>query len=185
MMFPQKLKKTNIYKIISGKFKDEMGGKPIKEFIGLRSKMYSILSEAGEQKNTAKGVSRNVSENILTHQDYRNCLFMKKSMKNKMMRFVHDRHQLYTVEQNKTSLSPFNDKRYILENGVSHSFGHYAIDFVGDVDDILCDGNQIALEEEEETPVWYPTEKEQELYEQHMELVDVLDDLICEGNMFL
>ena len=64
-----------------------MGGKPIKEFIGLRSKMYSILSEAGEQKNTAKGVSRSVSENILTHEDYRKCLFMKKSMKNKMMRF--------------------------------------------------------------------------------------------------
>ena len=51
---PPKLKKTNIYKIISGKFKDEMGGKPIKEFIGLISKMYSILSEAGEQKNTER-----------------------------------------------------------------------------------------------------------------------------------
>ena len=165
-----------------------MGGKPIKEFIGLRSKMYSILSEAGEQKNTAKGVSRSVSENILTHGDYRKCLFMKQSMKNKMMRFVHDRHELYTVEQNKTSLSPFNDKRYILQNGVSHSFGHYVIDFVDDVVDILCDSvsdsarlavdrNQISVGEE--TPVWYPTEKEQEFYEQNMELVDVLDDLIC------
>ena len=130
-----------------------MGGKPIKEFIGLRSKMYSILSEAGEQKNTAKGVSRNVSENILTHQDYRNCLFMKKSMKNKMMRFVHDRHQLYTVEQNKTSLSPFNDKRYIQEDGVSHSFGHYEIELVNVLDD------------------------------HDMELVNILDDLICEANM--
>ena len=176
-----------------------MGGKPIKEFIGLRSKMYSILSEGGEQKNTAKGVSRSVSENILTHEDYRKCLFMKESMKNKMMRFVHDRHELYTVEQNKTSLSPFNDKRYILKNGVSHSFGHYSIDSADDGEDILCDGNQIALEpfsdsvfvgdrnqisveeeEEEETPVWYPTEQEQEFYEQNnMELVDVLADLMC------
>ena len=179
-----------------------MGGKPIKEFIGLRSKMYSILSEAGEQKNTAKGVSRSVSENILTHEDFRKCLFMKESMKNKMMRFVHDRHELYTVEQNKTSLSPFNDKRYILEKGVSHSFGHYSIDSADDGEDILCDGNQIALEpfsdsvfvgdrnqisveEEEETPVWYPTEQEQEFYDQNMELVDVLADLMCEGNMFL
>ena len=158
-----------------------MGGKPIKEFIGLRSKMYSILSEAGEQKNTAKGVSRNVSENILTHEDYRKCLFMKKSMKNKMMRFVHDRHELYTVEQNKTSLSPFNDKRYILEKGVSHSFGHYSIDSADDGEDILYDGL-------DNTPVWCSTEKEQEQQdsdEQGMELVDVLDDLICEGNMFL
>ena len=141
MMFPQKLKKTNIYIIISGKFKDEMGGKPIKEFIGLRSKMYSILSEAGEQKNTAKGVSRSVSENILTHGDYWKCLFEKTSMKNKMMRFVHDRHQLYTVEQNKTSLRPFNDKRYILEkayNCLVHFYkrgGNIPLDF-------LCRKNQ-------------------------------------------
>ena len=120
-----------------------MGGKPIKEFIGLGSKMYSILSEAGEQKNTAKGVRRSVSENILTHEDYWKCLFMKKSMKNKMMRFVHEKHELYTVEQNKTSLSPFNDKRYILEKGVSHSFGHYSIDSADDGEDILYDGNQI------------------------------------------
>ena len=41
------------------------------------------------------------------------------------------------------------------------------------------DRNQISVEEEEETPVWYPTEKEQEFYEQNMELVDVLADLMC------
>ena len=162
-----------------------MGGKAIKEFVGLRSKMYSILSEDGEQKNTAKGVSRNVSENILTHKDYRDCLFMKKSMKNKMMRFVHDRHQLYTVEQNKTSLSPFNDKRYILENGVSHSFGHYEIDLVN----IFSEENQIFLEQEFSEDLDNFVEgnlisPEEELDDQGMGLVDVLDDLICEGNMF-
>ena len=85
--------------IISGEFKDEMGGKPIQEFVGLRSKIYSIKAVDGEQKNTAKGVSRYVSENILTHQAYLNCLVNKTSMKNKMIRFVHDCHQLYTVEQ--------------------------------------------------------------------------------------
>ena len=168
--------------IISGKFKDEMGGKAIKEFVGLRSKMYSILSEAGEQKNTAKGVSRNVSENILTHQAYRDCLFNKTSMKNKMIRFVHDRHQLYTVEQNKTSLSPFNDKRYILEDGESHSFGHYGID-------IYSEENQIFLEEEfsedlGDAPVWCPPNIEQEFsgeLENSPDLEDILADLIDEA----
>ena len=44
---------------------------------------------------------------------------------------------------------------------------------MGDVDDILCDSV------EEETPVWCPTEEEQELDEHDMELVDVLADLMC------
>ena len=130
-----------------------MGGKAIEEFVGLRSKMYSIKAADGEQKNTAKGVSRYVSENILTHQAYLDCLVKKTSMKNKMTRFVHDCHQLYTVEQNKTSLSSFNDKRYIQEDGVSHSFGHYEIELVNVLDD------------------------------HDMELVNILDDLICEANM--
>ena len=45
-------------RIITGKFKDEMGGKAIEEFVGLRSKMYSIKAKDGEQKNTAKGVRK-------------------------------------------------------------------------------------------------------------------------------
>ena len=113
-------------RIITGKFKDEMGGKAIEEFVGLRSKMYSIKGKDGEQKNTAKGVSKTVSENVLTHEDYVRCLMEKTTMKNKMTRFVHDKHQISTVDQVKTTLSPFNDKRFILEDGVSHSFGHWA-----------------------------------------------------------
>ena len=111
-------------------------------------------------------------------------------MKNKMMRFVHDRHELYTVEQNKTSLSPINDKRYILENGVSHSFGHYSIDSADDGEDILCDGNQIALEPFSDSVFvgdrnQISVEEElvdgsfSEFNDNDMELVDVLDDLIC------
>ena len=157
-----------------------MGGKAIKEFVGLRSKMYSILSEGDEQKNTAKGVSRNVSDNILTHQHYRDCLFKKTSMKNKMIRFVHDRHQLYTVEQNKTSLSPFNDKRYILEDGVSHSFGHYEIDILSEENQILLDQEfSEDLENFDEGDFISLEEEEVELDE--VGLVDLLADLIDEA----
>ena len=36
--------------------KDEFKGIPINKFIGLKSKMYCIVSGNGEQVNTAKGV---------------------------------------------------------------------------------------------------------------------------------
>ena len=40
---------NNTNKKVLEKFKDEMAGVPIREFIGLRSKMYSIL-EAGKKR---------------------------------------------------------------------------------------------------------------------------------------
>merc|ERR1712239_79852 len=74
-----------------------MGGTPIEEFVGLRSKMYSIMTSDGIQKNTAKGVSRIVSENVLTHSDYFKCLFEKTNMKHEMTRIVNENHQIFTV----------------------------------------------------------------------------------------
>jgi hypothetical protein len=44
-----------------------MGGKPIKEFVGLRAKMYSIKASNGTCKKTAKGIIRTVKEEVITH----------------------------------------------------------------------------------------------------------------------
>ncbi|CAB4015988.1 Gastrula zinc finger, partial [Paramuricea clavata] len=45
-------------KKVIGKFKDEAGGVPILEFVGLRSKMYSYVKENGGGGMTAKGVKK-------------------------------------------------------------------------------------------------------------------------------
>ena len=42
-------------KKIVGKMKDEYGGKPNFKFVGLKSKMYSILDESSNEKSTNKG----------------------------------------------------------------------------------------------------------------------------------
>ena len=44
-------------KKVIGKMKDEFGGVIIIEFVGLKSKMYSIKKIDGKEYNTAKGVS--------------------------------------------------------------------------------------------------------------------------------
>ena len=44
-------------KKVIGKKKDEFGGIIVSEFVGLKSKMYSIKKIDGEEYNTAKGVS--------------------------------------------------------------------------------------------------------------------------------
>ena len=42
-------------KKIVGKMKDEYSGKSILKFVGLKSKMYSILDESSNEKSTNKG----------------------------------------------------------------------------------------------------------------------------------
>ena len=43
--------------MVIGKMKDANKGIPINKFVGLKSKMYSMLSDDGKQSNAAKGVN--------------------------------------------------------------------------------------------------------------------------------
>ena len=61
--------------------KDEYGGNIIDEFIGLKSKMYSIKKIDGSESSTAKGV------NIATEfNEFKDVLFNKKIIRHKMKR---------------------------------------------------------------------------------------------------
>ena len=54
-----------------GKFKDEMEGKIITEFVGLISKLYSLtIQDEVTQKKVAKGVKKCVIEKKLKFDDY-------------------------------------------------------------------------------------------------------------------
>ena len=117
---------SNANKKVIGKFKDETGGLPITEWIGLRAKMYSILTEDGKEKKTGKGIKKSVLKKEIKHQDFKDCLFQQREYKHSMMNFRSECHQVYTIKQTKKSLSPFDDKRYILADGyTSRAHGHY------------------------------------------------------------
>ena len=61
-------------KKVLGKMKDECAGIPPSEYVGLRSKMYSLLYD-GKEKKTAKGISRSVVKKQICHDDYKDTLF--------------------------------------------------------------------------------------------------------------
>ena len=65
-----------------GCFKDEASGQIIKEFIDLRSKMYSYFIESGTNNKTAKegGIKKIVIKKDIQHEDYKNTLFNNKQM---------------------------------------------------------------------------------------------------------
>ena len=114
-------------KKVLGKIKDETVGRPIAEFVGLKAKMYSILEENGGQKITAKGVKKKFQKS-LTHEHYKAVLDDKIYMRTSMKMFRSFHHEISMIQMNKISLTPYDDKRYLLSDGVtSYAYGHYCI----------------------------------------------------------
>ena len=111
-------------KKVIGKFKDEAAGMPIVEFVGLRSKMYSYIKDNEQSSRTAKGIKKNVIKQQLGHDKYKDVLFNKKQMCHTMRLIKSEKHQIGSYVVDKISLSCFDDKRYIHENGVtSYAYG--------------------------------------------------------------
>ena len=106
-------------KKVIGKMRDESEGKIIDEFVGLKSKMYSMKNIDGKESNTAKGV------NIATEfNEFKNTLFNKKIIRHEMRRIQGKKQKMGTYEINKISLSVFDDKRFVLNDGI-HMFSDF------------------------------------------------------------
>ena len=82
--------------------------------------MYSIRKTDAKEHNTAKGVS------IATEFDeFKDVLFNKKIIRQKMKRIQSKKHKLGTQGIDKISLSCFDDKTYVLDDGINTlSFFH-------------------------------------------------------------
>ena len=100
--------------MVVGKTKDEYKGISVNKFVGLKSKIYSVLSGNGKEYCTAKGV------NIATEfKEYKDALLKKKVMRSKMKRI-----QSWKYEINKISLSCFDDKRFVLDDDI-HTLAYF------------------------------------------------------------
>ena len=108
-----KFKDVLINEKVISKIKDEFGGVIVIEFVGLKSKMDSIKKTDGKECNTAKGVS------VATEFDkFKDVLINEKVIRHKIKRIQSKKHKLGTYEINKISLSCFDDKRYVLDDGI-------------------------------------------------------------------
>ena len=171
---------STVNKKVLGKMKDECAGTPISEYVGLRSKMYSVMkvdeSKKGIDKikkdfpeveikectcdgikvqaiiakdaelfkkikkkhlkaivsqcckmikadeinvKKAKGVKKNVVKKQIKHEQYKQVLFKNEQMWHGMKMLRSDGHEIYGMHVNKISLSPFDSKRWIADDGVN------------------------------------------------------------------
>ena len=106
-------------------FKDELGGKIMTKFIGLRAKTYSYLIDDYDDdydKNNiinkkAKGTKKCVIKRRLKFKDYYDSLFKNKNILRTQQRFRSD-HHVYTEEVNKIALSSNDGKRLQTHNKI-------------------------------------------------------------------
>ena len=119
---------TGINKKVLGMFKDEAAGKVIKEFVGLRAKLYSYKMDEGKENKRCKGIKKAVVEKSITHEDYKTCLTTGKEQLRRQNIIRSYEHVLYTEEVNKIALSAADDKRYLLKDSYDTlAWGHYKI----------------------------------------------------------
>ena len=119
---------TGINKKVLGMMKDEAAGKIIKEFVGLRAKLYSYKMDEGGESKKCKGIKKQVVESSISHEDYKTCLLTGKEQLRKQNILRSYEHEVYTEEINKVALSALDDKRYILKDGIhTLAWGHYKI----------------------------------------------------------
>lgn len=112
-----------------GKMKDEMGGRPIRSFVGLRSKMYSLETlDPSTDVRRAKGVPRQFVVDNIQHCDYMAALLASCVFEVNTRRICSIGHQVATIEQSRRALCALDDKRYVRDNGVeTFAHGHHLI----------------------------------------------------------
>ena len=128
---------SNKNKKILGKFKDELNGCPLLEFIGLRSKCYSLLSygevkdnrvihEKLSEKQVDKGVKKSVKKKHLRHRHYKEVLNNLSEIVITQNVIKSKKHSIGTYHQRKTALTAFDTKRWVCSNNVNTlAYGHY------------------------------------------------------------
>ena len=121
------------YKKRVGKMKDETEGNPVREFVGVRPKVYSMVCEnANARKFANKGIRRNQS---VSHEKYKYCVLQSRVPPPIRFKQIDSKlHVLRTISKTKEVLNPFANKRYLLMDGVtSKAYGHYSIELSEDV----------------------------------------------------
>ena len=105
--------------------KDELGRGIITEFVALRPKTYSYMSDEFIEMKKAKGTKKCVIKKMLTFEDYKKCLFDNEPMLKSQQRFKSKNHEVCTENMNKIALSSNDDKRIVaLDRIASYPYGH-------------------------------------------------------------
>ena len=116
---------TGVNKKVIGLMKDEFGGDIIREFVALRPKTYSYITNDCIEMKKAKGTKKCVVKKMLRFEDYKKCLFSNGKVLKSQQRFKSENHEVFTENTNKIALSCDDDKRIATSDRItSYSYGY-------------------------------------------------------------
>ena len=106
-------------KKVIGLMKDELSGGIITEFVALRPKTYSYMTDEFIEMKKATGTKKCVIKKMLKFEDYKKCLFDNEQ------RFKSENQEVYTENIDKIALSSNGDKRIVALDGItSYPYGY-------------------------------------------------------------
>ena len=106
-------------KKVIGLMKEELGGRIITEFVALRPKTYSYLTDDCKEDKKAKGTKKCVIKRMIKFNDYKNCLLNGKVVLKSQQIFKSKGHDVYIENINKIALSSNGDKSLIAPDKIT------------------------------------------------------------------
>ena len=114
--------------------KDELNGDSLLEFVGLRAKAYAYRKLSGaitSEEKKLKGIQKCVVKKNVNFEQYCSSLFEKTTHMAATCSLRSHRHEIKTLAINKVATGPYDDKRYLLNDGIeSLPYGHYLLQSV-------------------------------------------------------
>ena len=132
-----------------GVMKDEINGYLLLEYVGIRPKAYSLkyekiefYDEDGEiskkptnqskaivtESEKLKGIKRGTVEKTIHYEHFLDCINNDSTLYSQFNTFRSYNHKLKTITQNKLALCNYDDKRWIMNDGINTlAYGHYEI----------------------------------------------------------
>lgn len=113
---------------IIGKFKDELKGIILDEYIGIRAKVYAIRCLGNDNIiKKHKGIGTTSIKN-LRFLDFKNSLFHNVHKMSAFNTIRSINHKVYSLQINKVSLLNYDDKRKQMNDKIrSIPWGHYSL----------------------------------------------------------
>ena len=116
---------TGKNKKIIGLLKDELRGRIMTEFIILRPRAYTYLTDNGKEDKKTKVTKKCVIKRMIKFDDYKKCLVNGEVILKSQQRFRGKGHDVYTENINKIALSSNDDKRLIASDKItSYPYGY-------------------------------------------------------------
>lgn len=118
---------SNKFKAKLGCIKDEAEGQPFVEWILLRPKNYSMLTLSQNEKKRAKGVRKFTLAKEIRHEDFIKAYKDQIDFNHVQRRIGSKKHQNYTLQYTKRTLTFFEDKRAWIGKNVSLPYGNHLL----------------------------------------------------------